>query len=154
MRPASKVPPAPHPANSKLLAETTKAWTAFWTSEISGLVQDPDRPALVRLFRMYDQRTRLERVVLKTPFVTGSTGQLTMHPGAKEIASLDGRILQLEDRLGITPMARLKLGVTFGAAARSLEDLNRDFREDDGEEEAGTQEADPRLRVIDTTATG
>jgi P27 family predicted phage terminase small subunit len=131
------------------LAETTKAWVSFWESEIAGLVTDPDMPALTRLFRMYDQRTRYERIVLKTPFVTGSTGQTVSHPASKEIASLDGRILQLEDRLGITPMARLKLGITFGAAAKSLEDMNRDFEDDpDGEEE------DPRRNVTTIETTG
>ena len=124
--------------------QTVAAWSSFWQSDLSGLVLAADRPALARLFRMYDMRERLERVYQKQPFSVGSTGQLVSHPASKEIASLDGRILALEDRFGITPMGRLKLGVTFGAAAKSLEALNAEFGDD-------TEDEDPRTdpRIID-----
>lgn len=145
-------PAPPHPATQELLAETVEAWEEFWASELARLVNRSDRPALARLFRMYDMRERMERVHAEQPFVEGSTGQLVSHPAAKEIASLDGRILALEDRFGITPMARLKLGVTFGAAAKSLEDLNRGFDDQGAGEAAGPQ--DPRLGAIDATASG
>lgn len=146
---AGPAPTPPHPESRKLLVQTVRAWNEFWASDLSGLVLTADRPALARLFRMYDLRERMERQLLKQPFVLGSTGQLVSHPAAKEIASLDGRIVALEDRFGITPLARLKLGVTFGQAAKSLEAINADFDLDE-EEDA---QADPRLRaVIDTTA--
>lgn len=144
---ATSVPSAPHPSGSKLLAATVEAWETFWSDELAGLVKPADMPALVRLFRMYDLRERMERQLLKQPFAEGSTGQIVVHPASKEMASLDGRILALEDRFGITPAGRLKLGVVFGAAARSLEELNRDFDHDD------EIDADPRrLAAIDTTA--
>lgn len=142
--PARSVPAPPHPDGRKLLVQTVAAWSSFWQSDLSGLVLAADRPALARLFRMYDMRERLERVYQKQPFSVGSTGQLVSHPASKEIASLDGRILALEDRFGITPMGRLKLGVTFGAAAKSLEALNAEFGDD-------TEDEDPRTdpRIID-----
>lgn len=142
---ASAEPPPPHPDRHKLLAVTVKAWSTFWSSDLAGLVQPADMQALGRLFRMYDLRERMERALLAQPFTTGSTGQLVAHPAAKEIASLDGRIVALEDRFGLTPAGRLKLGIVFGAAARSLEDLNRGFDDDDEAHE------DPRVRAIDTT---
>lgn len=140
-------PAAPHPDGKRLLVQTVNAWKEFWESDLSGLVLQADRPALARLFRMYDMRERLDRTYQKQPFSVGSTGQLVSHPAAKEIASLDSRILALEDRFGITPMARLKLGVTFGAAAKSLEAINADFNETDEDEET-----DPR-GVINITGT-
>lgn len=139
----------PLPTGGKPLLKATKdAWSAFWsTPEIAALVKPADHPALGRLFRMYDMRERLERLVLKQPFVKGSTGQDVINPAAKEIASLDGRITALEDRFGVTPMARLKLGLAFGEAARSLDRLNREFDADDDSDEG---EEDPRLaEVID-----
>lgn len=142
-----KTPPAPHPPGRKLLADTVHQWEEFWATDVAGMVKPADMPALVRLFRMYDLRARLEKIVLKEPLVPGSQGQPRMNPAAAELASLDTRILALEDRFAGSPMARLKLGVTFAEAARSLEDLNRDFDADEDEEE------DPRLRAIDTTAT-
>ena len=47
---------------------------------------------------------------------------------------LDEEIRQLEDRLGLTPRARLQLGITFSEAAKSLDDLNRMFTGDGGED--------------------
>lgn len=131
------------------LSETIqRAWTNFWTSEISGLVLDADRPALHRLFEMYDQRERLMRAYRSKPFTKGSTNQTVVHPAAKEIASVDSRIQSLEDRFGITPAGRLKLGIILGAAAKSLEEMNRDFDTYDEE-----NDIDPRLgkNVIDLT---
>lgn len=149
----AEVPPPPHQGTGKrLLAETVEAWEAFWGSELATLTKVSDHPALVRLFRLYDVRTRLERLALASPMVEGSKGQPRVNPVLGEMAALDGRILQLEDRFGLSPAARLKLGVSFGAAARSLEELNREF--DNGDEEGQDFSADPRLRAIDTTAAG
>ena len=145
------VPPAPHPQGRKLLAGTVRAWEEFWSGQLAQLVNRADLPALGRLFQLYDLRERMQRALLDEPFVTGSTGQIVAHPAAKEMASLDGRILALEDRFGITPMGRLKLGVTFGAAVKSLDDLNAAFDRGDGT--AGPDpDADPRLGAIDAVA--
>lgn len=143
------IPDVPRHHKKPLLARTVKAWEMFWTSEISGLVVDADREALDRLFCLYDTRERMQRTFLEKPFTTGSTGQTVVHPAAKEVAALDERILRLEDRFGITPSARLKLGIVLGAAARSLEEMNRDF--DTYEEE---DDVDPRSNVIDISGTG
>lgn len=142
---AVEAPPPPHPPGRDLLGSTVEAWNALWSSDLATLVKPVDLPPLGRLFRLYDLRERLERTYLQDPFVAGSTGQLVMHPAAKEVASIDARIDKLEARFGITPKGRLELGIAYGAAARSLEDLNRQF-DDDTE-----GETDPRLQVIDTT---
>jgi len=139
------VPPPPRPNGKPLLSSIGQAWVAFWTSDISGLVLDADRHSLDRLFVMYDLRERMMRAFHDKPFTQGSTGQTVVHPAAKEIASLDARIKGDEERFGITPASRLKLGIVLGAAAKSLEDMNSGFTVDDDEEEV-----DPRLgRVID-----
>jgi P27 family predicted phage terminase small subunit len=127
---------------------TREAWAAYWSSSLPQLLTDADHPALVRLFDLYDQRERMARAFRREPFSTGSTGQKIVNPAARELATLDGRIVALEDRFGITPLARMKLGIAIGEAARSLEDLNREFEED----EDARQDADPRLEVIDTEA--
>jgi len=60
----------------------------------------------------------------QSPLVRGSTGQLVTNPLLKRVDVLDGKILELEDRFGGSPMALLRLQVTFGDAARSLAELN------------------------------
>lgn len=143
------IPAPPHPPGKRLLACTVEAWETFWGSEFAGLVKPADHQALTRLFRMYDLRERFERILLKEPMTAGSMGQTKVNPAAAEVASLDGRILALEDRFGLSTHARLKLGITFGLAAKSLDEVNRAFdqdEDDDGEDE------DPRLQALDVDA--
>lgn len=116
-------PPAPP---KTLLAPTAKSWTAFWESEAAALVLPADLPALERLFELRDERARCMRVARSARLVPGSTGQAALNPLYKLIPTLDAEIRQLEDRYGLTPMSRLKLGITFGEATRSLSDLNAD----------------------------
>lgn len=150
-RQEGRVPECPKLGGKAMLAETVRAWARFWESDVSGLVVDADMAALERMFGMYDMRARMMKEYLKSPFSAGSMGQLKAHPAAAEIASLDSRIVALEDRFGITPSGRLKLGIVLGAAAKSLEDINAGFLEDTDDQE---QDHDPRLKIIDTTGTG
>jgi hypothetical protein len=126
--PASACPPAPHPATGpKLYAETVELWASFWASDVAGAVTPADRPALVRLFRAYDERERYARKVRKDPLSTGSQGQPILHPFTKELARLDSLIGSLEDRFGLTPRARLGLGLQATGLRKSVEELNREF---------------------------
>jgi P27 family predicted phage terminase small subunit len=133
------VPPAP----SGLLAPTRAAWAAFWASEQASLVMPADHPALLRLFTLLDERERCARAASKRRLIEGSQGQPVLNPLLKHVAALDGEIRQLEDRFGLTPLARLRLGVTFGEAHRSLADLNRALVE----EVADDVEDDPRTEL-------
>lgn len=65
----------------------------------------------------------------------GASGQPVVSPLQKVLVHLDGEIRQLEDRFGLTPLARLRLGIAIGDAARSLDDLNRlmEDSDDDGD---------------------
>lgn len=124
------------------LKATREQWATFWVSPVAQLVLPVDTPSVERLFSMYDMRARAERVYRKAPVVSGSMGQQVLSPMAGEIHALDKTITTLEDRLGITPLARLKLGVKFGEAKQALADswdVDEDLDADD----------DPRLRAID-----
>lgn len=137
----------PPPENEWLVA-TKNRWAMFWQSDLAQLViPETDDVALRRLFELYDERERTNTVVKNEGrLTTGSQGQLVLHPLLKYLAELDKEIRALEDRFGCTPMARLRVGAKFGEVAKSLEDLNRGFDNDD-EEEAG--EEDPRRKAID-----
>jgi P27 family predicted phage terminase small subunit len=128
--PASAGPPEP-PAG--LLVATRDAWATFWGSPLAGLVVDSDLPALERLFQLYDERARAWRGYKRRRLVEGSQGQPVASPLFRVAMALESEIRPLEDRFGVTPAARLKLGIRLGEAARSLEDLVRDL-DDDGEE--------------------
>jgi hypothetical protein len=60
----------------------------------------------------------------------GSTGQEVLNPLAKYIAQCDAESRALEDRFGLNAKARLQLGITFGEAKKTLDDLNRGLDDD------------------------
>jgi len=108
-----------------------------------------DLPALTRLFQLKDDRERIYRAVRKKWLVKGSVGQIVVNPLVKQIREMDTEIRQLEDRFGLTPMSRLKLGVQFGEAHRSLDALNRSL---DGDQD---EKADPEVvRILDQRTSG
>ena len=70
-----------------------------------------DDAAIERLFDLYDERERAYQDFRRQRFVKGSQGQDVLNPLGRLIASFDGEIRQLEDRLGFSPKSRLNLGI-------------------------------------------
>ncbi len=58
------------------------------------------------------------------PMSVGSQGQKILNPMYRQRSAVDAEIRQLEDRFGLHPKAGLQLGIVYGEAARSLEELN------------------------------
>lgn len=143
--PGGRIEPPPPPAG--LLQQTRQAWAAFWTSPLAMLVVPATEGlALARLWTLYDERERAYRGYRRERLVVGSTGQPALNPLAKAMQAMDAEIRALEDRFGLSPMARLRLGVQLGEAARSLEELNRSLDDNDGPAD-GVDQHDPRIRV-------
>lgn len=118
---------APAPS-SDLLPETVDEWEAFWASPLAGAVdRTTDVPALRRLFWLRDERERTATLYRGERLTFGSTGQLTLSPFGRQLSALDAEIRQLEDRFGLSPTARLRLGIQMGEAKRTLDDLNREL---------------------------
>lgn len=123
-----------------------RAWVAFWTSPIAQHVIESDQPALRRLFSYYDRRERFDREGMVEPVVSGSTGQQALHPLLREVDTLDAKILALEDRFGMSPMARLKLQVQIGDASRSISETNARLASA-GVESDEDEQPDPRVQA-------
>lgn len=142
--PAVTIPDPP----LKMLAGTKADWAEFWAGELATLVKPADMPALRRLFILHDERRRYMNAAQKDGRIQlGSTGQLVIHPLLKHISTIDSQITVLEDRFGLTPMARLKLGVNFGQAAKTLADLNASVEAEPSE--GHETDYDPRLEILD-----
>ncbi len=119
-------PLAPARSDGVALADhLVDAWATFWTSDLAGMVVRTDMSALVRLWRLYDQRDYFEAEFLACPMSKGSTHQDILHPYAKLIATIDARIDKLEAQFGIGPKSRMDLGVQLGAARKSLDDMSK-----------------------------
>lgn len=94
-------------------ATVQSAWVELWQSPLAGHVRDTDQPALRRLFDYRAALVRAQVAFDAEPTSVGSTGQPVLSPWAAEIHRLEGQIQKLEDRFGLTPLSRLRLGVTF-----------------------------------------
>ena len=132
------------PAN--WLAATKTAWRRFWAGPLAPYVIESDLDTLSRLFRMVDMQARFWREGSRQPLVEGSQGQPVTNPLLDEADRLETLIQRLEDKFGKGPLARLKLGVALGDAARSLDELNDALSADEGDVDA-PDEPDPRLEV-------
>jgi len=114
------------------LAESKAEWQGFWTSPLSSaLLPVTDEPAVRRLFGLRDERERMMRGIRKARLVPGARGQPRANPLYAQLASFDSEIRQLEDRIGLTPQARLKLGISLGEAQRSLAQIAEAVNGDD-----------------------
>lgn len=124
------------PPPARLTKAQQERWAKLWASPLARLIEQSDMPALERLFGLYDMVARAERATRGKWLERGSTGQLVAHPLLKEASTWRKEILELERQFGIGgPLSRLKLGVEFGNAHRSLSDLNAEIEADDDDAE-------------------
>ena len=118
-------------ALTEALAAVRAEWDAFWTSPLAQTVTAADLPALRRLWLLRDSTVRYQRAIRREPYVLGAKQQPRVNPLAALLMATLAEARQLEDRFGLTPLGRLRLGVTLGDAARSLADLNAEAALDD-----------------------
>jgi len=124
-----------------------KSWEIFWASPFAQVVQPAQHPALERLFSMYEERERMDVYLREEPMSVGSQGQKILNPMYRQRSAVDAEIRQLEDRFGLHPKAGLQLGIVYGEAARSLEELNA--RITNATIAEANNEADPRYVEAD-----
>jgi P27 family predicted phage terminase small subunit len=106
------------------LAVTKADWTALWSSAlVTALLPVTDEATVRRLFGLRDERERMMRGIRRARIVLGSRGQPRANPLYAQVAAFDAEIRQLEDRVGLSPRARLQLGISLGVAVRSLADI-------------------------------
>ena len=122
------IPPAP----VGLLKPSRDRWEAYWRSAVSSAVDlNADFGLVERWIRSVDEWHRAYREFRKARTTEGSTGQLVLSPLAKWIRHVEGEIARCEQQLGLTPMARLRLGLTANQARLTAEQLNRSLSEAD-----------------------
>jgi P27 family predicted phage terminase small subunit len=99
------------PPPDDLTPELTAVWAALWQSDTAAVIEETDLPVVYRLFGLYAQHKKAADVVLQGLVVKGSVGQVRVNPLADHLLKLETAILRLENELGLTPMARARLGV-------------------------------------------
>lgn len=99
-------------------------WTAFWASKVSGAVDlDADGEALRHWILCVDEREKLRVATSRAPVVKGSHEQLMLNPLFRRIRELNREVARAEEHFGMTPLARLRLGVTYLQEQAAKEDL-------------------------------
>ena len=135
-RPEEPPPEMPAPLNGKWRLETAALWQAFWTAPIAQVVdRESDMPRLLRWIVYWDEWFRAVRALRRRRMVEGSMGQPVVNPLSAYIAAVEARIERIEEKFGLTPLDRMRLGISFGEAHRSLADMNADLDDDDEGEE-------------------
>lgn len=126
---------AKYPPDESWLPSIQNEWASFWITDVSQAVAESDIPALYRLFELRNTERIYHEEAKSNPLVLGSQGQDVLNPLLRQADSLRSEIRQLEDRFGLNPAARAKLGLDTSKLKRSLADLNQeavnDFDEDD-----------------------
>ena len=103
------------PADIRWRAEVVESWNDLWASPMAGskVLQPSDAFALRRLFTYRHRLLEALDAVDQEPIVSGSMGQPTLSPWAQEVHRLEAALSKLEDKFGLSPMARMRLGVSF-----------------------------------------
>lgn len=131
---------------------TVAEWRAWWGSEVARLIEpESETPIVRRLFDLLDQAARFEAAGRLEPMVEGSTGQMVINPLLKHAQGLRDEARRDEAVLGRGPKRRLDLGIKFGDAARSLDDVNRRLGGGNRNDVAADPPDDPRLSAIEVT---
>ena len=112
--------PMPDPPSSLGPVGVT-CWTDVWTVG-SGVYQASDFNVIERYCSLHERRRHLLGLVEADGWLTtGSTGQVVTHPAARMVGEIEGRLVSLEDRLGLNPEARVRLGIAAVEHANRLD---------------------------------
>lgn len=136
------VPALPEELGKKPSSSTAEKWTAYWRSPVAQIAQDSgglDLSGLYRWIINVDEWHRVIRALRSKRIVPGSMGQPTLNPLAGYKSSLETAIKDAEQQYGMTPMARLKLGIAVGQARLTAQELNRAL-EDNGDRSTSDDE--------------
>lgn len=116
------------------LPATVEKWEAYWHSPVAQIALESgglDLAGLQRWIINVEEWHRAMRAFRSRRIVTGSTGQPRLNPLASYLSEREAAIRDAEQHYGMTPLARLKLGVAVGQARLTAQELNRAL-EDNG----------------------
>jgi len=99
-------------------------WRKLWREPVAGAWRASDAAAVERLASYLNEWRAMNRVHNEEPFALGSTKQPTISPAGRRLVELEGTIARLESELGLTPLARQRLGIAVTQATLTLQELN------------------------------
>lgn len=126
------IPTPPDNLSDNLLRE----WEEYWTSEVANASDAVDVPTVRRLFIYRLEWETLSAAYMALPVeervIEGSrnSGAIQIHPFSKRLTELEKTINMLEKELGLTPLARARLGIEIGQSKRTWQQVNAHERKE------------------------
>ncbi len=126
-REPSEVPDPPE----GLCMALRSAWDEYWASDIARATDITDVQVISRLFWFrQQQREIMEEFSDMAPderLTPGSRNadSLRAHPYFDQIRKLEETIQKLEDKLGLSPLSRARLGIELGHATLTWQEIKR-----------------------------
>ena len=122
-----------------LMQETKDIWFALWDTDVAMSWRPSDVLVVRRYVSLLDERARHDaQLHVEGHVVAGSRGQDTAHPLLSRLAQIDTQLTQLEDRLGLSPLSRSRLGLVTAQGQLTVEGLKAAMQE------AAARQVDPR----------
>jgi hypothetical protein len=129
----------------RALPQTEEKWLAYWQSPVAQIALESgglDLAGLHRWIINVEEWHRAMRAFRAKRIVDGSMGQPTLNPLGAYIASREAAIKDAEQQYGMTPMARLKLGIAVGQAKLTAQELNRALEDNGNGDNRGADDLD------------
>ena len=129
VQPENLLPTPPVPdVPAALDSHGTKIWHAVWAAGGDAYHGPTDAYVIERYCVLHDRHHTLMRMIENDGLTSvGSQGQVVLHPAARLIADTEKQLGGLEDRLGLNPESRLRLGISSVEAQTKLDQfLNKD----------------------------
>ena len=84
-----------------------------------------DLARIERWILTWDEYEKVSAILKQVPLVKGSTGQPAMNPLLSYLSVLLAELRAAETELGMTPLARQRLGIAYGQARLTVHELRR-----------------------------
>lgn len=123
VKPDTEVLAIPEHRIADLDVVVQEEWDDFWLSKVSRFTDDVDMGSLRRLFIYRNEWVHIMRSWARMDdderVTEGSNRRdaLRMHPFADRLVKLEKLMLPLEDRFGLSPLSRARLGIEVGQHA-------------------------------------
>lgn len=121
--------PRPHDVTTPecpagLHAVAAAAWREFWDSPIAGAIDyGADGAALRRWIACVSEREHASEAMAGELLVDGSMHNKVINPLVGYVDKLTKEITHYEEHFGMTPLARMRLGIAIESGKASIADL-------------------------------
>ncbi len=113
---AFDIPPAP----KGLLPETAENWKILWSSPLREFLLRLDMLIIYRYFDALDENARAWSNYRRKKVTVGSKGQPVISPWWWVVKDTESMCERMENMLGIGPLARMRLNISFAEAVTKL----------------------------------